>query len=129
MLDRILVMCIVCGQTGLQRGNFDDHIEKVCPMIVVSCPSADIKCSWAGQRGQLNQHVLDCRFESVRSIINEFIADYRQLKDQVNRQTIQINGQQDEIGKLKQQLTQKDSEIIVMERELGEWISIHALRI
>jgi hypothetical protein len=120
MLDRILVMCIVCGETDLQRGNFNDHIEKVCPKIVVSCPSADIKCLWTGQRDQLNQHLLDCRFESVRPIIHEFIAEYQQLKDQVNQQIIQINGQQDEIGKLKLQLTLKGFEIDRMNQKLRE---------
>jgi chromosome segregation ATPase len=111
LLDRIPVKCIVCGQGDLRRGDFDDHIQKVCPKIVVSCSSADIKCSWTGQRDQLNQHLLDCRFQSIRPVITEFIAEYQQLKDQVNQQVTQINGQQDEIGQLKDQVNQQVTQI------------------
>src|ERR1700722_15235012 len=41
MLDRLRVQCTLCGRTGLQRGNFDDHINNACPNARVLCPSAD----------------------------------------------------------------------------------------
>ncbi len=90
MLDRLRVKCTTCGQTELHRGNFEDHIEKVCPKMVIPCRSADIKCPWTGQRDQLNQHLVDCRFELMRPVITEFIAENQQLKDQVKQQTIEI---------------------------------------
>ncbi len=94
MLDRLRVKCTTCGQTELQRGNFDDHIEKLCPKMVIPCRSADIKCPWTGQRDQLNQHLVDCRFELMRPVITQFIAENQQLKDQVNQQTIKITSRE-----------------------------------
>jgi hypothetical protein len=131
LLDRISVKCIVCGQADIWRGNFDDRIQKVCPKTVVSCLAVDIKCSWTGQRDQLNQHLLVCQFasiETIRPVIIEFIAEYQQLKDQVNRQIPQINGQHNEIEQLKEQISQKDTKIDSMSTQLGKRISIHALR-
>ncbi|CAF1099388.1 unnamed protein product [Adineta steineri] len=114
MLDRIPVKCIVCGQDDLWRGNFDDHIQKVCPKTVVSCSAADVNCTWTGQRDQLNQHLLVCQFASIDKVkpaITELITEYQQLKDQVTRQIPQINEQQNEIKRLKEQLIQKDTQL------------------
>lgn len=123
MLDRISVKCIVCGQADLWRGNFDDHIQKVCPKTVISCPAADFKCSWTGQRDQLNQHLLVCQLASIdimRPAITNFIAEYQQLKDQVNRQIPQISEQQNEIKQLEERLIKKDAEINSMSTQLGK---------
>jgi chromosome segregation ATPase len=62
--------------------------------MVIPCRSADIKCPWTGQRDQLNQHLVDCRFELMRPVITQFIAENQQLKDQVNQQTIKITSRE-----------------------------------
>ncbi len=120
MLDRLQIKCILGGQTELQRGNFDDHIQKVCPKMLVVCPSADIKCPWTGQRDQLNKHLVDCRFEPMRSVITQFLAENQQLKDQANQQTIEITARKNTIEELlarqKQLLSTIESQEIVNQR-------------
>ncbi|CAF1327531.1 unnamed protein product [Adineta steineri] len=121
LLDRILVKCIVCGQTDLWRGNFDDHIQKGCLKIVVTCSAADVNCTWTGQRDQLNQHLLICQFASidkVRPAITELITENQQLNDQVTRQIPQINEKQNKIEQLTKQLSQKDTELDSMRTQL-----------
>jgi hypothetical protein len=86
MLDQLPVKCKACGQSGWKRGNFDEHIHTACPKAVVTCPLTDINCPWTGQRDQLNQHQLDCRFESVGSVITQLISENQKLIDQVNQQ-------------------------------------------
>jgi vacuolar-type H+-ATPase subunit I/STV1 len=117
MLNQLPVKCTSCGQTELQRGNFNDHIQKVCPKTVVSCSAADIKCPWRGQRDQLNQHLIDCRFEAMRPVITQFVTENQQLTDQVNRQMTQIIEQQNEIKELKEQVDQQRTQICEHQNE------------
>ncbi len=86
MLNRIRVNCILCGQNGLQRVNFDEHIERVCPKTIVSCRSVDIKCLWTGQREQLDQHLTTYYFEPNRPVITEQMVEIEQLKQQLGFQ-------------------------------------------
>jgi ubiquitin conjugation factor E4 B len=86
MLDRLPVKCTFCGKTGLERGNFSDHISKECSKVHVSCPSADIKCPWKGPRDQLNNHIETC-VQPFRIIITELTAKTRQLEEQVKQLT------------------------------------------
>jgi septal ring factor EnvC (AmiA/AmiB activator) len=104
ILDRLQVKCTLCGQNELERANFDKHIEKVCPKIIVSCRAADIKCLWTGQREQLDQHLTTCHFEPMRPAITEMMGEIQQLTDLVDQKIIQITRQQEEIGQLQQQL-------------------------
>jgi hypothetical protein len=87
MLDSLPVKCKFCGKTGLQRGNFSDHISKACSKVHVSCPSADIKCPWKGPRDQLNNHIETCVFQPFRTILTELMAKNRQLEEQVQQLT------------------------------------------
>ncbi|CAF4917966.1 unnamed protein product, partial [Rotaria sp. Silwood1] len=66
ILDQIRVRCTLCAETGLQRGNFVDHINKICPKSVVPCQAADIKCRWKGPRDELQSHISTCVFEPLR---------------------------------------------------------------
>ncbi|CAF4279856.1 unnamed protein product [Rotaria socialis] len=91
MLNRLKVKCTECGQTDLERGNFNDHIEKACTNSTVECPSAAIKCPWRGQRDQLNDHLATCVFEPIRPMFSELINENQQLKEQV--QQLQMNNQ------------------------------------
>ena len=102
MLDRLQIQCTICGRKGLQRINFEDHIQKECIKAIVHCPAADIKCPWSGERDHLNKHLNDCRFEAMRPVIKHFINEKQELQLQVNQQTTEIFEQQNQI----QQLTQ-----------------------
>ena len=85
MLDRIRVKCITCGQSGLLRGNFKEHVEKTCPKMQILCPSADIKCPWEGQRDQLDEHLSNCAFHSLRYIITPLMTENEQLKELISK--------------------------------------------
>ena len=85
MLDQLLVHCTLCEQTGIQRGNFQDHINKVCPKAMVECRAADIRCPWKGPRDELDNHMSTCIFEPLRPVLASLIADNRQLINQVQK--------------------------------------------
>ena len=85
MLDQFRVRCTLCEQTGLQRGNFVDHINKSCPQATVTCQAADIKCPWTGPRVELPNHVAVCVFEPLRPVLGSLIADNAQLRQQMQQ--------------------------------------------
>ena len=71
MIDQLHVKCLACGQTDLLKGNFNDHLEKVCPKTIVRCSSSTTsQCSWKGPREQLKQHINGCSFIQNKSEIN-----------------------------------------------------------
>jgi len=94
---KLRVKCTLCGQTELQRENFDDHINKECPNVHVSCPSAYIKCPWIGQRNQLNTHLSTCIFHSFSSRFSELFVENRQVKEQCQQQMSYIQQLQTEL--------------------------------
>ena len=81
-LNQILVKCKQCSETNIQRGNFKDHVTK-CMKIIVSCPAADIKCSWTGQRNTMQDHVNVCPLISVQPIITELNVLVKQQSEQI----------------------------------------------
>lgn len=85
MLNRIPVKCILCENMELRRGDFDEHITNVCPKVLVTCPSACIKCSWEGPRDQLKSHVGTCFFQPLRSTFIGLIAENTRLKEQIEQ--------------------------------------------
>lgn len=95
MLNQLKVKCKQCGQAGMERGNFNDHIEKTCPKTTIVCPAAEFKCSWKGQREQLNDHLATCIFESIPPAIKEVLIENRQLKQQIQQLQIATQRQQD----------------------------------
>ncbi|CAF1489857.1 unnamed protein product [Adineta steineri] len=117
MLDRLRIKCTICGQDGLLRVNAEEHIEKVCPKRIVSCQSADIKCPWMGQRDQLNEHLLTCRYEAMRSIITGILMENLQLEDTAHKQITQINEQRDELRHLNSQMNQQQAQFFVLQTQ------------
>jgi hypothetical protein len=67
MLDQLFVKCKLCEQSKIQRGNFGDHIDKICPKVIVECSATGIDCPWTGLREELQTHLSTCTFESSRS--------------------------------------------------------------
>jgi hypothetical protein len=80
MLDRLPVKCLDCGQTGIKRGQFENHIEEVCPKGLVSCSAVDIRCPWKGRAKQLNLHKDSCEYERLRPVLTELITENEKLK-------------------------------------------------
>ena len=90
ILDQFRVRCTLCDQSGLQRGNFADHINNVCPGAKVACRAADIRCPWKGLRSELDEHTSVCVFEPLRPVLATLIAENRQLTEHVGRHAKQI---------------------------------------
>lgn len=90
ILDRLLVRCSQCEQSGIQRGNFNDHINKVCPKGTILCSASDIKCPWSGPRDQLENHLINCNYEKLRSVLGYLVNTNRQLEEQVQTLTNQV---------------------------------------
>jgi len=86
-LDELRIKCIVCNETGIKRINFDDHRNDVCPKAIVSCPAKDMRCTWVGQRDQLDNHLTRCIFTVLRPLFD-------QLQEQINIQQRQIKNLQ-----------------------------------
>jgi len=91
MLDRILVKCLNCGASNIQRGAFDKHATKFCPKATVSCSAVDLKCSWTGTSDQLKQHRHVCSYEHLRPILSEIIHENQQFKDELHHRSEQCS--------------------------------------
>ncbi|CAF1233679.1 unnamed protein product [Rotaria magnacalcarata] len=65
MLDRILVKCKLCQQSNIQRGNFQDHIDKICTRKIIICKANVNGCSWSGPREQFQIHLDICTYLSL----------------------------------------------------------------
>ncbi|CAF1025004.1 unnamed protein product [Adineta steineri] len=77
ILNQVFGKCILCNQSHIQRGNFQDHIDKICPnKITIGTASTD-DCLWMGFREELQAHLNTCR--SSRRQIKE-----RTIKNQEN---------------------------------------------
>jgi hypothetical protein len=85
MLTRSRVICQYCGQMGIQRENFDDHLKRSCPKVEVICPASDVNCPWIGQREQLDCHLKICVYNSLHSILSRLLTENRQLKEQIKQ--------------------------------------------
>jgi len=81
MLNQIVVKCILCHQSNIQRGNFQDHINKMCLKKIVNCIANDINCPWTGLREELQNHLNTCEFESSRSQIEQTYRENQQKVD------------------------------------------------
>ena len=85
MLTRSRVTCQYCGQMGIQRENFDDHLKRGCQKIEVTCLASDVYCPWKGLRDELDGHMKTCVYHSLRSLLSKLIDENRQLKTQVKQ--------------------------------------------
>jgi hypothetical protein len=85
LLTRSRVVCQYCGQMGIQRENFNDHLNRGCPKVEVICPASDVNCPWIGQREQLDGHLKICVYNSLHSLLSKLITENRQLKEQIKQ--------------------------------------------
>lgn len=90
ILDRLIVKCIECGQSGIPRGTFNDHITKSCPKATIFCSASDIQCPWSGPRDELQNHLVDCSYEQLRPVLGSLIDTNRQLEEQIQSLTNQV---------------------------------------
>ena len=111
VLNELRVKCTACGQTGLERGDFNNHLKNSCPQITVNCPAQDIQCPWVGHRSHLPNHLKKCSFESLRPLIVSLTNDNRELKEQVTQLTNNMKEYQRELQQLKERVNQQATKI------------------
>jgi hypothetical protein len=96
MLDTLRIKCLLCGQTNLLRGNFDDHISRACSNARAPFPSADIQRPHIEQQNQPNNHLPACTLQPFLSLFSEVFTENRQLKERCQQQLSQIQKYQTE---------------------------------
>ncbi|CAF0791573.1 unnamed protein product [Adineta ricciae] len=106
VLNELRVKCTACGQTGLERGDFNNHIKHSCPSIIVTCPASDIKCSWTGPRRQLDNHLKRCSYEPLRPLISSLVSENQALKEQVSQLSRHMKEYHREMQHIKEQFHQ-----------------------
>jgi hypothetical protein len=117
MLDRLLVRCMGCGTTNIQRGAYEKHVIKSCPKATVSCTAVDLKCAWMGSSEQLKQHILVCPYEQIRPILTQITQENQQLKEQL--QQMSENCVQNHTTHMKE-LQETNQRLNTSVQELGE---------
>jgi hypothetical protein len=123
VLNELQVKCTGCGQTGLERGDFDIHIKTSCPMVSIPCTAEDIKCPWVGPRNQFANHFKKCAFESLRPLISSLISENQGLKEQITRLTNHVDEYQREMHQLKKQINQQATKIDGQHNEILQFQS------
>ena len=79
MLDQLPVICQLCQQSRIERGNYQDHVTKTCSKIHVCCKAKDSGCQWTGLREDLSMHFETCTFKSDENTFrNEELIDVPQ---------------------------------------------------
>ncbi len=81
-LYRLLVRCLICGESNIQRCDYQNH-ENTCGKKIVLCSAADIKCTWKGARNELTLHLINCPFEQLRPIIDEIKNELQMTKNEL----------------------------------------------
>jgi len=122
MLDSLLVKCKTCHQTGIQRGNFKDHLKTCRTRNICSCTASDIRCPWIGQNDQLSLHRSQCPYEQIRPVLTEILAENRQLKEQINQITERYKKKLNKLSNIKQKNINNE-EIQIENERLKEQIN------
>ena len=80
MLNRLLVRCEYCNEENIRRDNFNEHIERLCPKIIVCCPAGNDSCIWTGFREEFAIHHTQCTAELKSSFDRQFVDIEKQMK-------------------------------------------------
>ena len=130
------------GKVGRLAFGLEIHREWYLLLQVnVPCRSADIKCSWMGQRDHLDDHLSKCTFEPLRLKLEELQSEREKLvqntreqqvqiqrltqetmikQDQIQRLTQETRIQQEQIQRLTQQTLGQEEQIKAGRREIQE---------
>ncbi|CAF3691822.1 unnamed protein product [Rotaria sp. Silwood1] len=109
VLNRLPVKCLLCKKTGIERVDFNEHMDKKCTKRKSKCSSADIECPWTGPYDELEKHLITCPYTALNDMLTQIITNNRQLTEQVNQQQIQIGKLQKENQEMKEQLQQQQN--------------------
>lgn len=104
MLDQLLVQCNHCKRTKISRGDMSAHLQH-CNNFIISCPTADLGCSWTGQRTDKAEHLKACVHYQIAPLI-------RQLYSELDHLQMQITNLQHENQRLKTQIKSQTKDSI-----------------
>ena len=104
LLNELPVQCLLCYQRGIERGDFNEHVNKRCVKQIVSCYATDIECPWSGPREELKKHLRKCPYIALRIKLTEIISKNKQLRKQLDEQQAEISKLQQENREMKEQL-------------------------
>lgn len=110
-IDRYLVKCLACDQTNIQRGHFNDHLQKMCSKVEVSCQRADIKCPWKGPKDESQKHLSTCVYDQMRPILDDLLTINTRLNEENHKQKNLLEQLTAELGNMRQELTQMSKEL------------------
>jgi len=137
IVDALKVKCPQCN-TGIIRGEYDNHIQK-CPTVcklgcgkkiapidqsnhekndcshfAVECTGKESFCDWKGDRFKLQDHLKECQFQIFAPMVKAFKAQILQQQQQ------QIDALKNEINTLKIQVNQLSLQNQQVEKNLPE---------
>jgi hypothetical protein len=75
-VDRYTVKCLVCNQTNIIRGDFQEHANNLCS-------KANVRCPWTGPRDELKSYQLLCLYEQLQPILNELLSANEKMQEQI----------------------------------------------
>jgi len=114
ILAKLKVECLVCSKTNMERGDFDHHVEHVCPIDCpygceekttraklavhesecskkpVQCSYAELGCAFETVRSEIDLHHSECPFLKLAPILSKQKRDYRELLNMVTTQRKRI---------------------------------------
>ena len=110
-LNQLMVRCEYCNEENIRRGNFSEHIQKLCPEVIVHCPASDSQCVWTGPRDQCNNHVAQCTValrKCFHSQLESVMNQLTQLQRTIEQLTLREKNLLTENRQLKSQMDQFD---------------------
>jgi len=110
-IDRYLVKCLACDQTGIQRGQFNDHILKVCVKADVPCPRADIKCPWKGPKDGLSTHLSTCIYDQMLPLLTDLLTSNASLTAENSKNQNKIELLTAELGNMRKEIVDLSNEL------------------
>ncbi|CAF3386762.1 unnamed protein product [Rotaria socialis] len=109
MLDNLKVRCRLCGETNINRRNFDEHIQESSPEQRIDCAGRNVGCPWSGPRNEHSEHTKTCLFEKLRPMTDS-------LHKVIKKQSLDIEELQKQT---EQQKTEFGQKIKTLEKEIN----------
>ncbi|CAF4913057.1 unnamed protein product, partial [Rotaria socialis] len=118
ILNNLKVRCRLCGETNLNRRDFDEHIQESCPQYHIDCSSKRVGCPWFGPRNKYPEHIQTCLFEKLRPMADIFYQvienqsfHIKELQKQTQQQKTEFGQQNTQVEEHKTQFEQQATQL------------------
>jgi len=126
ILAKLKVDCLACSKKNLARGDFDHHVEHVCPIDCpygceekttraglpvheseclkkpIQCSSSELGCTFETVRSEMALHHSECPFIKLTPILSKHKREYRDLLNMVTTQRKRIRELETELERERQ---------------------------